>query len=227
MKSRFLFGSALLTCAMTAAVGAQSQSTPSTSPAGRTATDNDRDRITVSGCLQAMGAATIGTSGSGPGATAGTAGSTRSANTGTTATTGTAQRFMLVNAFEGSTPGGGSAVTSPTPPGSGTNESAARAGATQPQPTGLDNANKMYLLRGDLPDLGQHVGEQVQISGRRVASTTPSTGAAGAGSGATGNDRVQPSRNDRPTMSNGASTQGAEEIEVTSLRMIASVCPTR
>lgn len=139
-------------------------------------------------------------------------------------------RFLLVNAREGSSPGGGSAVTSPTPPGSGSTESAARAGATQPPPIEENVANRLFVLHGQTQDLALHAGQQVEISGLRMSSSVDSAGAtatSGTAGGADNSDRVKPSRNDRPTIDTGAHTQEAQELEVTSVRMVASVCAVR
>ncbi len=144
-------------------------------------------------------------------------------------------RFLLVNAREGSSPGGGSAATSPTPPGSGSNEPAARAGATQPPPIVENNggngaASRLFILHGQTQDLALHAGQQVEISGLRMSSSVDSAGATattGTAGGADNSDRVKPSRNDRPTIDTGAHTQEAQELEVTSVRMVANVCAVR
>src|SRR4051812_21513558 len=117
MKTQWIVGTAALLA--TAAVGLQAQSSN-----GR---GDQQSTITVTGCLQPdTDRGAVGPSGSSAGRpAAGAAAGSPNASNGP---------FVLVNARVGSAPGGGSAVTSIAPPGSGTNESAARAGSAQPSP---------------------------------------------------------------------------------------------
>jgi len=180
--------------------------------------------MTLTGCLQ---------SAEGNGGTVGTAGRTPSGS----------GDLILANARMGAAPGGGSAVTSPAPPGSGTNESAVRAGSTQPSPAiagGGDkngdadkSASNMYALRSNLAELPRHVGQEVEVSGRLIPSGGASRGATGSsnGSGATGSSTTSTSSGSS-TASSGSSaapgatigTTGMQQFEVQTVRMIASVC---
>ena len=227
MKGFSILGSTAIVCVLTAGVGAQAQ-------AGTAGQDNratQQDRITVIGCLQpgVSGAGSVGTSG-----------------TTSPKSSGAAGGFLLTNAFIGGAPGGGSGVNSPTPPGSGSTESAARVGATPPGPTttpaaagnrgGGTNPGSTYALRGDTTELTRHVGQQVEISGRISSRANASGGNGASASGAPANGAstapVTPSRNDRPTTSGGSadatgSATGSsvtQTIEVTALRMVGTIC---
>lgn len=182
----------------------------------------DESDIIVTGCLQPAGTdrAAVATSGSAAGANAG------ASSTGGAAADSRA--FMLVNARVGAAPGGGSGLTTVAPAGSGTTESAARAGSTPPSPaiTGATDRNgnstgstATYALRGDSPDLPRHAGQEVEISGRLIP-VTGATGAAGA-QGSTAS----------ATSTSGSSTANAadraRQLEVRTIRMIASVCAAR
>lgn len=217
MKSTSKLGSTALAAVLAATTSLQAQNT-STSR-------DDQSSITVTGCLQAGGAdrAAVGTSGSSTAAGGTTAGTTAAGST-----TAGSQPLMLVNARVGSAPGGGSGVTTVAPAGSGTNESAVRAGSTPPSPAisgGVDKDGNSapgggtYVLRGDNPELPRHVGEEVEISGRLIAADA-ATGTAGAAS-ATGTAGA--------AAGSGASAGSArmQQLEVRTIRMIASVCAAR
>jgi len=210
MKTNWMFGTAMMTM-IVAGTGLQAQS-------GKT---NDKESITVTGCLQPSDRAAVGTSGSD---------ASRSADSGRTASGDAAGRsFMLVNARVGNAPGGGSAVTSIAPPGSGTTESAARAGTTQPSAaiTGAtskngepdESATRTFALTGNYPELPRHAGQEVEISGRLVSSGA-AAGTAGASSASTGSTASNSS-------ANAARPGSAQTLEVQTLRMIASVCAGR
>ena len=184
---------------------------------------DDSSNITVTGCLQAAGSdrSAVGTSGS---ATSGTA----AARSGSTA--GDNQSFMLVNARVGGAPGGGSGVTSVAPPGSGTTESAARAGSTAPSPalSGATDRNgnstasgAMYVLRSENPELPRHVGQEVEVSGRLI--TGASTPSASTPSSAAGTPNTASSSS---SASNGSADR-TPQLDVRTIRMIASVCAAR
>lgn len=210
MKTNWLLGTAMLTM-IVAGTGLQAQSGKS----------DDKDSITVTGCLQSSDRAAVGTSGSD---------TSRSADTGRTASGDTAGRsFMLVNARIGSAPGGGSGVTSIAPNGSGTTEPAARAGTTQPSSaiTGAvdkngepdESATRTFALTGNYPELPRHAGQEVQISGRLVSSN------AAAGSGSTSSTSTGSTASTSST--NAGRPGGAQMLEVQTLRMIASACAAR
>lgn len=201
---------ATLVIASAAAVQAQSGS-PS----------REDQSITVTGCLQPAAAdrATVGTSGSSAATPSSDASRTNSADS---------RSFMLVNARVGAAPGGGSGVTTVAPAGSGTTESAVRAGSMPPSPAisgatdkngNSTGAGAMYALRGDNPELPRHVGQEVEISGRLIAAanTVPSTAGASAASGNTASTGSTAS----------ASADRVPQLEVRTLRMIASVCAAR
>jgi len=226
MKATWTLGTALLSVVV-AAAGIQAQGTKS---------DNDqKESITLTGCLQGGSerAAAVGTSGSG------------SARTNDSARSGSADSgsgtLILANARVGGAPGGVSAVTSVAPPGSGTTESAARAGTTAPTPalTGAIDKNgnidkaapQTYLLRStENPELPCHIGQEVEFSGRLItgsaatgsssssATGSSSSGASGASAGASGNGS-----------GSGASANGASlpTLDVKTVRMVSSVCVTR
>ncbi len=188
-------------------------------------TSREDQSITVTGCLQPAGSdrTPVGTSGSAAGSSAA---ATRTDSSRTNDSDGGS--FMLVNARVGAAPGGGSAVTTVAPAGSGTTESAVRAGSAPPSPTlsgGTDrNGNAspggaMYALRGDNPELTRHVGQEVEISGRLAASanSAPSTAGASATSGNSTATGSTPS----------TSADRVPQLEVRTLRMIASVCAAR
>jgi len=111
-------------------------------------------------------------------------------------------------------------VTSVAPPGSGTSDSAARAGSTAPSPAlsgAIDkngdptDAAKTFMLTSNLTELPRHVGQEVEVSGSLVAPASGSSTGAATTSG-----------------SASASRGGAmPQIEVKSIRMIASVCAAR
>lgn len=173
-----------------------------------TTTKQDESNITVTGCLQPAGSdrTAVGTSG------------TRGSDTRAGANAGDSKAFMLVNARVGAAPGGGSGVTSVAPAGSGTTESAVRAGSVPPSPaiTGATDTNGnatpaggMYALTGDNPELPRHAGQEVEISGRLIAANTAPSSATSAGN--------------TPQ----ATTDRAPQLEVRTIRMIASVCAAR
>jgi hypothetical protein len=129
---------------------------------------------------------------------------------------------MLVNARVGNAPGGGSGVTTVAPAGSGTNDSAVRAGNTPPSPAIAGAVDKngnstrtagMYMLRGDNPELPRHAGQEVELSGRLIADSaaTGATGAATASAGA----------------GSASATANMPQLEVRTIRMISSVCAAR
>jgi hypothetical protein len=194
-----------------AGAGLQAQNTGST--------QDRQSTITVTGCLQPAGGAggqAVGTSGS---------------NSGSSTQAGAADSkgpFMLVNARRGSAPGGGSGVTSVAPPGSGTTESAARAGSTPPSPAlsgaidkngNPDRSDHMsFALRGDNPELPRHVGQEVEISGRVVSAGASGSSASSAAASSTSGGATTASGRDS------ASSTGVQAIEVQTIRMIASVC---
>ncbi len=205
----------LLAAAVATSAGLQAQQNSSTPT-------RDEQSITVTGCLQPAGSerGAVGTSGSTT--------STASGAARTGSNTGDNQSFMLVNARVGSAPGGGSAVTSVAPAGSGTTESAVRAGSTAPSPaiTGSTDRNgntvgsgAMYALRGDNPELPRHAGQEVEISGRLIASNSPSTTGSSPSTGSTASNATG--------TSGSAATAGTPQLEVKTIRMIASVCAAR
>lgn len=166
---------------------------------------DDSSKVTLTGCLQGAGGnATVGTSGA--------------SRTGTNDRGAASDRgpFMLVNAKVGGAPGGGSGVISAAPPGSGATEQSVRAGSGAPSAAIIgatdkngkpdNSATGRYMLRSDSPELGRHVGQEVEISGNYVsASATTANANANANANRTGA---------------GAST----EVDVKTVRMIASVC---
>ena len=210
MKTNWILGTAILTM-IVAGTGLQAQS-------GRS---DDKDSITVTGCLQSSDRAAVGTSGTD---------ASRPADTGRAASGDAAGRsFMLINARIGNAPGGGSGVTSIAPPGSGTTESAARAGTTQPSSaiTGAigkngepdESATRTFALTGNYPELPRHAGQEVEISGRLVPSS------ASAGSGSTSSTATGSTAS---TSSANAGRPGSTQmLEVQTLRMIASACAAR
>lgn len=199
MRNEWMMTGALLALSASALLGAQAQTT----------TAEKDGRVTVTGCLTAESPAggAVGTSGS--------AGATAGANRADASGNGT---YRLINAKFGGAPGGGSGVTSIAPAGSGTNEQAVRTGNTPPspalsgaigtngEPSGADSHT--FTLRGDFPELPRHVGQEVEISGKMA-------GTAGAAS-STGTSTADSQR--------AAGTSSTQAIEVTSIRMIASVC---
>jgi hypothetical protein len=219
MQTRSILGTAVLTSLVTAGAALSAQS-------ANTDRNQQQSTITVTGCLQPSGpdGSAVGTSGS--------AASRSASGTSSGAAVGNGP-FVLVNARVGNAPGGGSGVSSIAPPGSGTNESAARAGSTPPSPalSGAINKNGepdksdegSYMLRGNNPELPRHVGQEVEISGRPIASSAAAGGRPASGSGS--------SATSTPPNAGRASASGAtvpmHEIEVQTIRMIASVCAAR
>jgi len=171
--------------------------------------------ITVTGCLQSEPSA-VGTSGS---TAAASADRSRSATSGP---------FRLINARVGGAPGGGSGVTSVAPPGSGTTEAAVQAGATASSPviSGAitkngepdKSATQVYRLRGSESELPHHVGQEVEISGYLAAPTT-------AGSSSSPGATTTPGA--RVNSTAGGNAAANQELEVRTIRMIASVCAAR
>jgi hypothetical protein len=218
MQTRSILGTAVLTSLVTAGAALSAQS-------ANTDRNQQQSTITVTGCLQPSGpeGSAVGTSGSrsGGGTSSGAA-----ANNGS---------FVLVNARVGHAPGGGSGVSSIAPPGTGTNESAARAGSSPPSPalTGAINKNGepdksdegSYVLRGNNPELPRHVGQEVEISGRPIASSAATAGRPASGSGSS-NSATSTSPN-AGRASAGGTTAPMHEIDVQTIRMIASVCAAR
>jgi hypothetical protein len=192
-----------------------------------TTSSKDESSVMVTGCLQP------GTADRGAVGTSGTSTGTPSADAARSSSTA-GSGFVLVNAKSGGAPGGGSGVTSVAPPGSGTTPSAARAGSTQPSPgligavdsNGEPNhsASATYRLRGDNPELPRHVGQEVEISGRLI----PASGAASASGSSASSSSTTTSSATGTAGTSGTSASGAygsaQEIEVQSIRMIASVC---
>jgi len=185
--------------AATVGLGAQSRDT-------KDATKDETKDVTLTGCLQANAdRAAVGTSGSGAPARSADGGTAASANAGR-------GPFLLVNAKVGGAPGCGSGVTSVAPPGSGATEQSVRAGTGSPSPaligaTGKNgdfdkSASGRYLLRSELPELARHVGQEVEVSGKLTASSSPASASSAA---------AQP----------GSPTQ---ELDVKTIRMIASAC---
>ncbi len=202
--------SAVGTAAMVIVVGAGAGLYAQSSDASR----NQRTEVTVTGCLQSAGSdRAVGTAGS--------------ASTDPAAAERSKGPFTLVNARVGNAPGGGSAVTSVAPPGSGTNESAVRAGDTSPSQALAGAIDKngeptrpgaMYAVRGGTPEIPRHVGQEVEISGYLISPG----GSAGAGRSSTSTSAPHAA-----TASGTAADGSMPEIEVKTLRMIASACASR
>jgi hypothetical protein len=203
MKTKWTLGIAAITIGLSAA-GLYAQSSDSR---------KEPSSITVTGCLQSAGAATgaVGTSGT----------------TGSASAQASKGPFMLVNARVGNAPGGGSGVTSVAPPGSGTNQSAVRAGSTSPSPAlsgAIDKngeptkAGEMFALRGDMTELPHHVNQEVEISGRLNPSGTAASGSSSA---------TTSSARSASGTAGAAAGSGMQELEVQTLRMIASSCVTQ
>jgi hypothetical protein len=219
MQRTWRLGTVTLTCVMAAGIGVYAQNTASSG------TEQQRS-ITLTGCLRPNGSApgTVGTAGT---ASRGSTDASRASSTNESNAT-----FVLANARVGASPGGGSAVSSPTPPGSGTTESAARAGSTAPSPaisggaprgtgdSGSAAASSTYILRGTTPDLRLHVGQQVEVSGQVASSSSAATGA----TSGTANSSSSNGSANASGASGTTSMAGAQEIEVRTVRMIASVC---
>jgi hypothetical protein len=207
MRSNWFLGAGLLAMAA-AGAGLQAQGTSTT-------TADAQSTVTVTGCLQAGG----------PGGTAvGTSGSTTASPSASgSAAADSKGPFMLVNARRGNAPGGGSGVTSAAPAGSGTQDSAVRAGSTPPSPAlsgAVDNNgepdnsdSQRYALRGDNPELPRHVGQEVEISGKLIPASASSGSSAG-------------SSND-PARANAADSASVQQLDVQTIRMIASVCAAK
>src|SRR3954464_10866265 len=212
MKMKWIVGT--VASVVLAAAGLQAQNADSK--------DAQQSTITVTGCLQpGADRGAVGTSGS----------NARAAGQGTAGSaSGATGPLMLVNAIVGGAPGGGSGVTSVAPPGSGTTESAARAGSSSPSPAiagAIDkngNADKsatgVYLIRTDNPEVSRHVGQEVELSGRIVPAGT-TAGANGAASSSAGTASTVGSTGA------GTSTTAPQTLEVRTVRMIASVCAAR
>jgi hypothetical protein len=185
MKTTCALVTAVLTMALAGAAGLHAQNTS-------TSNSEQPSSITVTGCLQPAGVDRA----------VGTSGSTSAADTAK-------GPFMLVSARVGHAPGGTSGVTSVAPPGSGTTDSAARAGATPPSAAISGSVDKngepttpaaMFALKSDNPELSRHVGQEVELSGRVIArEAAASNGTAEAAS-------------------------GMQELDVQTIRMVASVC---
>ena len=221
MQTRSILGTAVLTSLVTAGATLSAQN-------ANTDRNQQQSTITVTGCLQPSGpdGSAVGTSGS------------RSSRSGSGTSSGAAASngpFVLVNARVGNAPGGGSGVSSIAPPGSGTNESAARAGSSPPSPalTGAINKNGepdksdegSYVLRGNNPELPRHVGQEVEISGRPIASSAATGGRPASGSGSSSSSTSTSPNAGRASAS--GTTVPMHEIEVQTIRMIASVCAAR
>lgn len=158
-------------------------------------------------------------------------------------TTGSARgAYTLMNAKMSSSQASGSDRTS----SAGGNVGSGNSGAGAPSPrvgaaAGSSAGNSTYTLSGSA-DLAQHVGHQVEVigtmpqAGSSISSATPGSGAAtpGNGSAARGSaDSASPSadgaraRGGADRAAGGVGTAGtstAQELRVTSVRMISTTC---
>jgi len=90
------------------------------------------------------------------------------------------------------------------------------------------SAAKMFAVRSSNPELARHVGQEVELSGRLIPSSAAGSGGSSAGAGSRNGSTTTSTSSTAASGTSGAADNGSmQNLEVQTIRMIASVCAAR